>query len=1412
MSGRQFVFSLLFKGDAASAKAAAAETKQAVEAVAAESQAAASVADKDTAAQKRNAEARREVAAAAKEQAEAEKRAKETARGGIGGAGSPTPAPAPAPVPNNVPPADLEAMKRQYVPLYAAQKAYEAELDGIARAERAGALTASEVASAQTRARAGYERTTESLRRVDAALGGATGQMKLQGHEARILAMQFNDTFQSLALGMSPLQVLLQQGPQVVDVLGGWGRTMQFLRQSLTGMRVLMGGTAAAVVAGALAWDQYLASTKAVEVAAAGRGASLGVTAGQLNRTAGLGADQANLSVSDSRALLAQLVSSGQIGPQNLEGILGISSDFAVTMGVQADAVGGKLVEMFAKPGKAAEELRSTYGMLTAETVEQIQQLEAQNRKYDAQAVLLAALEGKLVDAERAQSALGRGWGAIKRGFSDTLDAGGGAVDNLYETGNLGQLVAPNPMGMAKATFDLFGAKQDAALVASVQDGIAQAMAPAYEARQKGVLALELADKAAANASVLKTQALRNELAAMQAGLVAGDLSAEQRERLTSAIEGQSNALDALENRHQRALGMAQLDLRIATERNPMRRAELLSQQAMNRAYAEGADTAGMLKAATEARVAAVNEIIAGTANQAAAMMEEASARERLNALVAQGAVSSADASNWLERELALRPLLAAAARAEGEDKKRLEEEIRNLISGYNALAAARRQELVDADGKAADGRIAQLRLEASLIGQSAAARTRALAVAEAERRMRDIGITDLNDPRVADARKKALEEADAQIERDRRQRQLDLSNQLTADAYGASARLARNPIDRAEIEAQAAYAAAIAQTGDADEAAARAAQVRSRALAELRGQMADMAVEQEEQLERLRLEASLLGLSDQARARAIASYEADLQMRAMGMDLASAEAQARRDAAVRIADQQREIEGLADAWDKVRSAAEGAIDAPIDALLNGDLKGALLEAVRGIADVWTELAWKNPIKNRLMGTDYATIDDMGGLGGILGKLFGGQAPTVTASTTNAASMAVTTPMVTLNAANLNGFPGGMMGAGANVVPFPGAMSAQVPASTADLSILKSVASGGALRPDALTGLQGPFAGQLATMVADAQALFGAEAVKITSAFRSVERQAELWAAALSKYGSEAEARKWVAPPGHSNHNRGMAADLSYGSPAVQDWFHENAANYGLGFRMGNEPWHIEPSKMGANQAAKETSASMTQLASTAERAQSQLGTLGAGAQQLGTGMQQLGAGLAGTLQGIGANYGPGGAFIGGLLGEGLKWMLGGGAAASPKGTGAPAKPAGYYAGGWTGPGATTDVAGVVHAEEYVFDAAATRKIGVANLEALRRSAFKGYREGGYVVGRSPLSASGLAGNGVSDQRAAEGAARDREITMHLNVSGTGNREIQEGVKMAVRAALEAYDREVLPGRVRTVVNDRWSD
>ena len=119
------------------------------------------------------------------------------------------------------------------------------------------------------------------------------------------------------------------------------------------------------------------------------------------------------------------------------------------------------------------------------------------------------------------------------------------------------------------------------------------------------------------------------------------------------------------------------------------------------------------------------------------------------------------------------------------------------------------------------------------------------------------------------------------------------------------------------------------------------------------------------------------------------------------------------------------------------------------------------------------------------------------------------------------------------------------------------------------------VAVGGAQRPDSFTGMDPAFAAALAQMFQNAPPEI-ARALQVTSGYRSPDRQAALFADAVKKYGSEAAARKWVAPPGKSKHNHGHAADLKFTDDSARKWAHANAAQYGLAFPLSNEDWHVE--------------------------------------------------------------------------------------------------------------------------------------------------------------------------------------------------------------------------------------------
>lgn len=113
---------------------------------------------------------------------------------------------------------------------------------------------------------------------------------------------------------------------------------------------------------------------------------------------------------------------------------------------------------------------------------------------------------------------------------------------------------------------------------------------------------------------------------------------------------------------------------------------------------------------------------------------------------------------------------------------------------------------------------------------------------------------------------------------------------------------------------------------------------------------------------------------------------------------------------------------------------------------------------------------------------------------------------------------------------------------------------------------------GAASRADSITGLDPRMQNALAAMFAAAPDGY----LTINSGFRSPELQAQLYQQALQRYGSEAEARRWVAPPGRSQHNHGRAVDLGFANDEARQWAHENAARFGLVFPLSNEAWHLE--------------------------------------------------------------------------------------------------------------------------------------------------------------------------------------------------------------------------------------------
>jgi uncharacterized membrane protein len=80
--------------------------------------------------------------------------------------------------------------------------------------------------------------------------------------------------------------------------------------------------------------------------------------------------------------------------------------------------------------------------------------------------------------------------------------------------------------------------------------------------------------------------------------------------------------------------------------------------------------------------------------------------------------------------------------------------------------------------------------------------------------------------------------------------------------------------------------------------------------------------------------------------------------------------------------------------------------------------------------------------------------------------------------------------------------------------------------------------------------------------------------VRLVSGYRSLTEQAALWEQALNRYGSAEVADNWVAPPGASMHERGVAVDLGGDLQLAASL----AARLHLPLwrPLANEPWHFE--------------------------------------------------------------------------------------------------------------------------------------------------------------------------------------------------------------------------------------------
>ncbi|MDD3444274.1 MAG: phage tail length tape measure family protein, partial [Zavarzinia sp.] len=658
--------------------------------------------------------------------------------------------------------AATELVRGKYVPLAAAESAHAAALVEIRQAQQAGILTAQEATTAIASQTAALDRQRAVMSGARSGLSGWAATGKLASYEASNLAYQLNDVVVSIVGGLNPAMVALQQGPQISAIFGGWGNTARALLQWLSPVKVGLLGIAGVAITGASAWNSYLTSIKAVEVAAAGIGRASGATAAQLEEIAQAAASAGDISIKSAREMEVTLLRTGRIGADMFGDLIGMSRDFGATIGTDAAAGLDQLAKLIADPAKGAETLYREMELLDGATARYVKTLVDQGRVERAQQVLMEGARGRLVSARAAVTELGSAWDRLGTVIDNVMDLLGQGVDAVFSSATNADPVKAlssveaqiksisesgigyRPVMWRELLGELERERERLKKEVEYREGMAfvDNLTRQYETdARRADAALALADTSPSTENARRLTSLRNEQQALEGQSKALSLNADERARVATAYEAITHAVDSWMPAQERATALIEADLAAARAITPEQKrqaamdrerlalrgeiitsaeAEARVTAAGRRAYEEatlaiGRQTQALsVNAATaltaadayltssaagmvaEARRAAtidslksgidagaqaqrlLAEQVAGAAlsgaQQVAQLRDQTEAQRLVNDAVVAGTIPTTEAAKALEIEQALRPLVTAAANAEGAEKAKLVE------------------------------------------------------------------------------------------------------------------------------------------------------------------------------------------------------------------------------------------------------------------------------------------------------------------------------------------------------------------------------------------------------------------------------------------------------------------------------------------------------------------------------------------------------------------------------------------------------------------------------------------------------------------------------------------------------------------------------------------------------------------
>lgn len=303
--------------------------------------------------------------------------------------------------------------------LSAASKALAADMAAGGEKQAAAERALEALSEKARRAKADLEALERGNANASAAISGVGNSARLTTRELQQLSPQIADVGVTLAGGMNPLMILIQQGPQMADAVGGIGRAFTLLRAAA------MTPAAAIVATGA--------ALATVTVIAEGQARALADLSNRLRITrddyealaqttenaARRAAATTSLGTADARVAGRTIASSRNFtgGEAELQNLIALSGRLATAMGTDAATAAGKLAESLDRPRQAAEALAAS-GLRTMDEglVRSIRSLENQGRVAEAARLTIDAYNRAI--GEVAKTPLQRATDELSNAFT----------------------------------------------------------------------------------------------------------------------------------------------------------------------------------------------------------------------------------------------------------------------------------------------------------------------------------------------------------------------------------------------------------------------------------------------------------------------------------------------------------------------------------------------------------------------------------------------------------------------------------------------------------------------------------------------------------------------------------------------------------------------------------------------------------------------------------------------------------------------------------------------------------------------------------------------------------------------------------------------------------------------------------